>query len=86
VDKHARAKVCHIRLRVSPTDSISHKRILELDIVDDGRGIAPTAAHGLGLLSMRARAAEVGGTCHILQNRGGGTAVRVQIPFILQVE
>lgn len=86
VDKHANAKTCHIRLRVASTDSISHKRILELDIVDDGRGIAPTAAHGLGLLSMRARAAEVGGTCHILQNRGGGTAVRAQIPFILQVE
>lgn len=86
VDKHARANVCKISLRASPADSVSHKRILELEIVDDGRGIAPTATHGVGLLSMRARAAEVGGTCHILQNRGGGTAVRAQIPFIQKVK
>lgn len=81
VDKHANAKRCAIRLKTICIDSISQQHRLELDIADDGRGIAANATDGLGLLSMRARAAEVGGTCHILPNDGGGTVVRVRIPF-----
>ncbi|OQY90026.1 MAG: hypothetical protein B6D41_10020 [Chloroflexi bacterium UTCFX4] len=85
VAKHAQANACKIDLGISPADSISHKRVLEMNIVDDGRGFTANKTRGLGLLSMRARAAEVGGACHILQNPGGGTAVRVQIPFIQKV-
>lgn len=86
VDKHANAKTCSIRLRLSSADSTTQLQRLELDVVDDGRGFTASEAHGLGLLSMRARAAEVGGTCHIMPNPGGGTAVCVQIPCILKVE
>lgn len=86
VDKHAHANVCHIRLRLSSADPTLQLRRLELDILDDGQGFTASEEHGLGLLSMRARAAEVGGTCHILPNPGGGTVVRVQIPCTLKVE
>jgi signal transduction histidine kinase len=84
VEKHAQAKVCHIRLRLTPADSRTGVRRLELEIADDGRGLAANAAHGLGLLSMRARATEVGGTCEILPNPAGGTVVRMQIPCSLK--
>ncbi|OQY89439.1 MAG: hypothetical protein B6D41_10505 [Chloroflexi bacterium UTCFX4] len=86
VDKHANAKTCTIRLRLSAADLATHVQWLEFDIVDDGRGFTANETRGLGLLSMRARAAEVGGACHILQNRGGGTAVFARIPCILKVE
>lgn len=79
-DKHAQAKTCRIRLALSAPDTVSQQRLLELDIVDDGRGMAEPATHGLGLLSMRARAAEVGGSCAIAANPGGGVAVSVRIP------
>jgi signal transduction histidine kinase len=76
VDKHAGAQVCQIRLRLSSNPS----PLLELDIRDDGRGLLLPATRGLGLLSMQARAAEVGGDCRIESNPGGGAAVIVRIP------
>lgn len=82
VDKHAHATTCHIRLRLSPPEATSPLQRLEMDIVDDGRGLSADDSHGLGLLSMRARAAEVGGSCDILPNSGGGTAVRVRLPCV----
>jgi signal transduction histidine kinase len=84
VDKHAHANVCSIRLRLSIADAASPLQRLEMDIVDDGRGMTASETHGLGLLSMRARAAEVGGSCDIAPNPGGGTAVRVRIPCVLK--
>jgi two-component system NarL family sensor kinase len=84
VDKHAHANVCSIRLRLSIADAASPLQRLEMDIVDDGRGMTASETHGLGLLSMRARAAEVGGSCDIVPNPGGGTAVRVRIPCVIK--
>ncbi len=86
VDKHANAGTCWIRLRLSPADLATRLQWLELDIEDDGQGVAANKAHGLGLLSMQARAAEVGGTCHVTPKPGGGTAIFVRIPCILKVE
>ncbi len=76
IEKHAQARTCQIRLHLvdgCPT-------MLELDIRDDGRGLNVAPGSGLGLLSMQARAAEVGGTCIIGNREGGGTAVAVRIP------
>lgn len=77
IEKHAQARACHIRLNLLTT---SHPAVLELAIRDDGRGQTTPAASGLGLLSMQARAAEVGGTCVMTEGEGGGTAVNVRIP------
>jgi signal transduction histidine kinase len=62
--------------------------VLELDIADDGRGLPPDALNhaGLGLLSMQARAAEVGGICAITSAPGGGTRVSVCLPCPAQAE
>jgi signal transduction histidine kinase len=73
VEKHAGAKSCHMRLALA-------KDALGLDITDDGRGVPPEAASDLGLLSMQARAADVGGTCRIESTHPGGTRVSVRLP------
>lgn len=80
VNKHAGAQGCHIRLRLSTNPLALQATILELDIRDDGHGLLFPTNRGLGLLSIQARAAEVGGTCRIESNPGGGTAVIVRIP------
>jgi len=76
VEKHAGAKSCHIRLALME----SHPPMLELDVTDHGRGLPPDLTNGLGLLSMQARAAEVGGTCYIESNPHGGAQVSVRLP------
>jgi len=86
IEKHAGAQVCHIRLRLSSNPSVLQPGLLELDVRDDGRGLHLPTTMGLGLLSMQARAAEVGGTCGIEPNPGGGTAVMVRIPCPAKLE
>src|SRR6185436_3735946 len=64
IAKHAGASRCVIRLHIM--DSTSHgEQLLELVVCDDGVGLSPGSARGVGLLSMQARAVEVGGTCQI---------------------
>jgi signal transduction histidine kinase len=85
-DQHASARKCRVRLRLSSLPSVLQATVLELDIRDDGRGLPLTTPRGLGLLSMQARAAEVGGTCSVEPNPGGGTAVIVRIPCPAKME
>jgi signal transduction histidine kinase len=54
---------------------------MTIDIEDDGLGIDPAAPAGVGLRSMRERAAELNGTFVIGANPGGGTRVRVSLPL-----
>jgi len=54
---------------------------VELTISDDGRGLSDDAIAGVGLLSMRERAAELGGECVIMSGAGEGTTVRVWLPL-----
>jgi signal transduction histidine kinase len=79
IDKHARASRCVIRFQIIHGPAHGGK-LLELAICDDGAGLSTGAARGVGLLSMQARAIEVGGTCQIGSRPGQGTSVRVQIP------
>jgi signal transduction histidine kinase len=74
VARHARARACRIRL------SIGEK--LELEIADDGIGLPEDRRAGVGLSSMRERAAELGGIC-ILEPSGpaGGTRVLARLPL-----
>ena len=55
--------------------------MVELEIVDDGRGLPEPLVPGVGLASMRERAAELGGECVIEPASGGGTRVRVTLPY-----
>jgi signal transduction histidine kinase len=49
-------------------------------VVDDGVGIDPGAPAGVGLVSLRERAAELGGSCEIGCPPEGGTRVRALLP------
>ena len=86
VDKHAGAQVCHIQLNLSAKSSALQPALLALNIMDDGVGLPLDTTGGLGLLSMQARAAEVGGTCRVEPHPGGGTAVIVRIPCPIKME
>ncbi|MBI2762280.1 MAG: sensor histidine kinase [Chloroflexi bacterium] len=56
-------------------------RALEVEVTDDGRGLPARLRPGIGLASMRERAAEVGGTCVIERMPGGGTRVFARLPL-----
>jgi signal transduction histidine kinase/ligand-binding sensor domain-containing protein len=54
-----------------------------LTVADDGRGYEPgrAADGGLGLVNMRERARQLGGTFELDSRAGRGTTVRVAVPF-----
>ena len=58
VVRHAEARTACVRLAVDPES-------LTVEITDDGRGLPPDLVAGVGLSSMRERAAEMGGTCAV---------------------
>jgi signal transduction histidine kinase len=73
--KHAAAPVIRVRLH-SGADQVT------LEVADNGAGFDPAAPDtgGLGLRTMRERAAEQGGTLVIDTSPGSGTAVRASFP------
>lgn len=73
--RHAGARHCHVRLAASPDGA------LEVEVADDGRGIPDPVRPGIGLASMRERAAEVGGSCAIERGSAGGTRVIARLPI-----
>jgi signal transduction histidine kinase len=76
VVRHSQARHCIVRLDMSEE--------LEVEVVDDGVGVpfGRQKNGGLGLLSMRERAMELGGTCIIEPAPGGGTRVMVSLPLL----
>jgi len=65
---------------ISVTLSRTARRVI-LEISDDGTGFDPElASGGLGLASMRERAAAIGGTLRITSAPGAGTRVRLAVP------
>jgi signal transduction histidine kinase len=64
---------------------------LVVEVADDGVGIPTQARAGVGLVSLRERAAELGGSCEVSCPPGGGTLVRAELPLgartrVLEVE
>jgi signal transduction histidine kinase len=80
VVRHAHARRCMVKVdyAIDPDDA---RRRLTLTITDDGCGIAPQAAGGVGLRSMRERADEIGGVFMVQAQPGGGTRVQVTVPI-----
>ena len=78
VVRHSCASRCVVRLALH-----EQARRLELEIEDNGRGLAPERGAGVGLVSMRERAEELGGTCEVKQGATGGTCVHVRLPLLL---
>ncbi len=73
VVRHACAGYCTVRLAAGDE--------LELEITDDGAGLTVDHRSGVGLSSMRERAAELGGTCMIEPAPLGGTRVLACLPL-----
>jgi two-component system NarL family sensor kinase len=74
VTRHARARLCRLRLTVNED--------LELEVVDNGIGLAGAGPPGVGMSSIRERAAELGGISSIGPGRSSGTRVFVQLPLL----
>lgn len=74
VGRHARAGKVEVRL-----ERIWNE--VRLRVADDGAGFdANTAARGMGLENMRARAGEHGGVLEVVSRPAGGTVVELRIP------
>mgnify|MGYP002384722583 CR=1 FL=1 len=76
VARHSGVREAKVRLRWSGC-------VLELDVEDRGHGFKTTAGRerrGLGLVTMRERAALVHGTLECVPGPDGGTLVRLRVP------
>ena len=73
--RHGRPAHCEVVIGATDTD-------LVLTVADDGTGIAADAVPGVGLASMRERAAEVGGRLDVTSS-ALGTAVTARLPLEL---
>ncbi|CAI6082862.1 GAF domain-containing sensor histidine kinase [Cohnella sp. JJ-181] len=84
--KHAEAAVCQVKLGIEGTET--EGRLL-IEVADDGVGVGASrlpgwsgqAGGGIGLVSMRERAAEIGGEFAIGRREEGGTRVRAALPL-----
>ena len=74
VVKHAHATECMINIDVGNAR-------LTLNVADDGKGLPEAYTSGVGLASMRERAAELGGTLTIHPCDGGGVCVTAVLPL-----
>ncbi len=73
--KHSSATSVRLVLRRSPSS-------LQVEVCDDGVGLAAGAVPGVGLRSMRERAEELGGSCTVVRGDGGtGTTVLATLPL-----
>jgi signal transduction histidine kinase len=73
VVRHARARTCRLAL-----ESVEGHVVLRVD--DDGDGLGAAAEPGVGLRSMRERAAELGGRLVVRSSDDGGVAVELRLP------
>lgn len=73
VVRHAHAQHCVLTLEVD-NDAC-------LEVRDDGQGLAVDYRAGVGLTSMRERAAELGGTCATGPVKAGGTRIFIRLPL-----
>ena len=72
VCRHAAATTCSVQ--------VHRDQALQLTITDDGRGIAPGAAAGVGLTAMRERATELGGQL-VVTGSQPGTRIHAVLPI-----
>jgi signal transduction histidine kinase len=79
VVRHAEAQTCALSLAIDEGE-------MRLEVRDDGRGLPEARARetgraGVGLTSMRERAAELGGRLVVEALPAGGTCVRAELPL-----
>lgn len=77
VIRHAQARTATVHIELAEGDEA-----LQISICDDGIGLPLEHHAGVGLNSMRERAAELGGDCQIEAQTSGGTRVTAKLPLI----
>lgn len=75
VSRHAHADSARLRLELADDT-------LLVELADDGVGIAADRQAGVGLVGLRERAAELGGSSEVLCPPDGGTVVRARLPLL----
>jgi signal transduction histidine kinase len=73
VVRHAGARKCLVRITVNGS--------LDIEIIDDGVGLPPERQAGIGLISMRERAEELGGSFAAGSGHEGGTRIFARLPL-----
>ena len=88
VVRHAEATTCSVRLAVEEAEPPHGAAVdstwssdLRIEICDDGRGLPVDGRHGVGLVSMRERAEELGGSLWLGTGPAGGTRVVARLPL-----
>ncbi|MCB0142686.1 MAG: sensor histidine kinase, partial [Caldilineaceae bacterium] len=81
VIRHAQAHTCLVRFVITQDHQPS---TLTVSVTDNGMGLAASFHTGVGLNSMRERAAELGGAYTVETNPDGGTRVNAVLPFSAQ--
>jgi signal transduction histidine kinase len=74
VVRHAGASRCEVRLE-------RDRDALVVRVADDGAGIGPDVRAGVGLVSLRERAEELGGRVEVRAGAHGGTEVEARLPL-----
>jgi PAS domain S-box-containing protein len=72
--RHSGARNILVSLKVEGEELLA-------EVADDGRGFGPGTSPGIGLRSMRERAASLGGELEIHSGQGQGTTVRLRTPM-----
>jgi signal transduction histidine kinase len=76
--KHADARQVQVRVSAGTTCVV-------VEVCDDGTGAAAARDEGVGLVSMRERAEEIGGSLLVGSRRGRGTTVRAELPLAVEM-
>ena len=69
-------------MSISTGSTGSSGSTVEIDVVDDGIGVADAVPLGVGWTAMRERATELGGTIQIASQEPAGTRVHVRLPVV----
>ena len=77
--RHAGAR--RIEVRAAQANRIGGEAQLDLEIRDDGKGMAADVPRGFGLSGMRERVQALGGEFAIDTGPGRGTTLRIAIPL-----
>jgi len=73
VAKHSGAKIVSVAIEYRTS-------VLHLTVRDEGVGLKPSEANGIGIVAMKERAHLINGTLSIQSENGAGTEVSVEVP------
>ncbi|MGH8585480.1 MAG: ATP-binding protein, partial [Gammaproteobacteria bacterium] len=81
VARHAGACQASVRVTIVNTATVAANRIVEIQVEDDGKGMAPEVPFGLGLTGIEERVQALGGALTLMKRHPQGLCVRARIPF-----